>query len=48
MAKNTRKAGSKKLSLSKETLRQLTHQDLADVRGGSRIPTPDCGAVEEL
>lgn len=46
MTKTTRNAGTKKLSLSKETLRQLNNQDLADVRGGSRVPTPDCGVVQ--
>jgi hypothetical protein len=45
MTKTHRNAGAKKLSLNKETLRQLTHKDLAAVRGASyeeASPTPDC------
>jgi hypothetical protein len=42
--KNIRKDGAKKLSLNKETLRQLTPQALAHVIGGTTAPapTPDC------
>lgn len=43
MTKNMRNPGAKKLSLSKETLRQLTDKDLVAIRGGSdRSPTADC------
>jgi hypothetical protein len=43
MTKNTQNSGAKKLSLSKETLRQLSEKDLGTVRGGSdRSPTADC------
>ena len=41
--KNLRKADSKKLGLSKETLRQLAPVDLAQiVGGGDAFPTFDC------
>lgn len=44
----TKTTATKKLALSKETLRQLTQKDLTGVRGGTNtqlIPTPDCGNV---
>jgi hypothetical protein len=40
----TKTNATKKLALSKETLRQLTHKELKDVRGGTHTasPTADC------
>jgi hypothetical protein len=51
MAKNNaRNAGAKKLVLNKETLQQLSQQDLASIRGGGgepAAPTPDCSKLFE-